>query len=206
MKEIERLRREGRLQGEKEFNQLMLEEKMRFAEAEKNIERKKFDSLADMATQSWGLQKGAAVGALQDIVGVMSSESKKAFEIQKAAALATSVVNAYEAITGAYKTGANLGGPILGAAFAASAATAQFATISKIKAQSFGGGGGGGSGGAAGGGAAGAGGGGQTIQRTQQIQITGFNRDDLIPGGSIDGLIDQINDRQRDGKVILSRG
>ena len=55
-------------------------------------------------------------------------------------------------MTSSYAAGAKVGGPPLGAAYAATAAIAQLANLASIKSTAFGGGGGGGSSGGGGGG------------------------------------------------------
>ena len=75
-----------------------------------------------------------------------ASSSRTMFEINKAAAVASATIDAWEAITGAYKVGARIGGPPLGAAFAAGAAAFQWPKIDAIMSTTFGGGGGSGSG------------------------------------------------------------
>jgi hypothetical protein len=56
------------------------------------------------------------------------------FAIGKAAALAQATIDGYAAIQGAYKSGSVIGGPPLGAAFAAAAAAATAVNIAKIAA------------------------------------------------------------------------
>lgn len=83
-----------------------------------------------------------ASGLFSNLSGLMNTGSKKMFEIGKAASIANAVVSGYEAVVSSYAAGAKIGGPWLGAAYAATAAAATFAQIQKIKSQSFGGGGG----------------------------------------------------------------
>ena len=133
----------------------------------------------------------------------MNSESRKMFEVGKAAALAGAIVDGYAAITGAYAQGAKIGGPPLGAAFGAAAAAATFAQIQNIRSASFGSKGGGSS---TGGGSVTqginnqgeavqgqAGGGGQTLT------LQGVDPNSLFTGRQ---LIDTINQAQRDGAIL----
>lgn len=89
----------------------------------------------------------AKLSDMQQVFGgistLMNSESRKQFELGKAAALAGAGINAYRAISGAYAVGSEIGGPPLAVAFAGAAAAAQFATLSNIRKQQFRGGGGG---------------------------------------------------------------
>lgn len=75
------------------------------------------------------------------LAGLMTTNSRKLFEIGKAAAIANALISAKESVVDAYKFGSRTGGPILGAVFAAAAAAAQAANISSIASQQFGGGG-----------------------------------------------------------------
>tara|TARA_R110000796_G_scaffold82038_1_gene180378 strand:+ start:1126 stop:3102 length:1977 start_codon:yes stop_codon:yes gene_type:complete len=78
-------------------------------------------------------------GAFKSLSSLMNTESKKMFEIGKAAAIAGALVDAYAAVTGAYKVGAKMGGPLLGAAYAAAAGVAQAVNIQQISKQKMGG-------------------------------------------------------------------
>lgn len=64
-------------------------------------------------------------------------ESKKAFNIQKTAALAAAALSAAETIPHAYKEGVKIGGPPLGTAYAIAAGLAQAANIAAIASQSY---------------------------------------------------------------------
>jgi hypothetical protein len=83
-------------------------------------------------------------GMFGNLISLMNSGSKKMFNIGKVAALANGLLNLKESVMSAYAAGSEVGGPIVGAAFAATAGLAQAANLAKIKSASFGGGGGGG--------------------------------------------------------------
>jgi hypothetical protein len=74
----------------------------------------------------------------------MNSQSRKAFELGKVASIANAVIKGYEAAVSSYAFGAKIGGPYLGAAFAAASILATANLINNIRSQHFGGGGGGG--------------------------------------------------------------
>lgn len=67
-----------------------------------------------------------------NLATLQSSSSREAFNIGKAAAFAQATVDGIAAIQGAYKQGAIVGGPGLGAAFAAAAGIATAANLAKI--------------------------------------------------------------------------
>ncbi|WLQ15651.1 hypothetical protein O5O45_06940 [Hahella aquimaris] len=80
-------------------------------------------------------------GMLGNLSTLMDTKSKKLFEIGKKAAIANALVSGYEAAVHSYNKGAQIGGPIVGAAFAATSVVATAVQIQKLKSQKFGGGG-----------------------------------------------------------------
>jgi hypothetical protein len=87
---------------------------------------------AEEADQKRRIQ--AFSGFFNNLAALQNTGSKELFAIGKAAALAQATIDGYAAIQGAYKTGAVIGGPPLGAAFAAAAAAATAVNIAKIAA------------------------------------------------------------------------
>jgi hypothetical protein len=130
----------------------------------------------------------------------MNTESRKMFEIGKAAALSQAIIDGYAAITGAYKVGASIGGPILGAAYGAAAGAATFSQISAIRSQSFGSGGGG-SGGSSVTGNINAQSEPVQSQRSTSVDISiigGNDRDRAVAGS----ILEQINEEiERGGRI-----
>lgn len=125
-----------------EWAQLSRDQKAREEEELTELERKAADARTKIAQQEAETKKKALGDALGSLTSLMNSESRKQFEIGKAAALASAIVDGYAAITGAYKVGASIGGPVLGAAYGAAAGLATLQNINAIKGASFGGGGG----------------------------------------------------------------
>lgn len=107
-----------------------------------DLEQQHQDNLRTIEQASFKEKLDATKGVFGQLSVLMNSHSRKQFELGKAAALAGATINAYEAIAGAYASGAKIGGPVLGSAFAVAAGVAQFATIANIRKQQFGGGGG----------------------------------------------------------------
>lgn len=136
---------------------------------------------------------------------LMNTNSKKLFEIGKAAAIAETVINTHAAAVAAYRSlaGIQVVGPALGAAAAAAAVAFGVAQVSSIRSQSFGGGGGG----AVGtfpaspttGQPAGTPGGDVGAAPRQTTIIKGLNPDDLFTGRQIRKLFEQFNEGERDG-------
>ena len=125
--------------------------------------------------------------------------------------MAQAVVDGYAAITGAYKVGASIGGPVLGAAYGAAAGLATLQQIQKIRSASFsGGGGGGGSGGGGGGGSVT----GAVNEQSQPVQsrstsvdislLGADNRDRAVASSVIDQLNDEIERGGRIARIGLS--
>ena len=80
-----------------------------------------------------------ALGLAQNLTAGLAQTSRAAFEIQKAAAIASATVDGYAAVTGAYKVGASQGGPILGGIYAGIAGAAVSLQIAQIAGTQFGG-------------------------------------------------------------------
>lgn len=80
---------------------------------------------------------------LSNLSSLMDTENRKLFQIGKVAALANATINGYEAVVSSYARGAEIGGPVLGAAYAATAGIATAVQIGNIASTSYGSGGGG---------------------------------------------------------------
>ena len=98
---------------------------------------KKTDEEEEEALQNKEDRATAYYGILTNLSSLMEVENKKLFNIGKAAAIAQATVDGISATISAYKFGAQAGGPILGAAFATSAAVSTGAMISQLASQSY---------------------------------------------------------------------
>lgn len=157
------------------------------------------DRMADIQEQERKARVGIMKGMMDNLSNLMNTGSRKMFEIGKAAAIASALISGKEAVVSSYAAGARIGGPKVGAAFAATAAATTAAQISQIRSSSF-------SSGASANTATFAGGvgavrttdagGGAPAQRID-IQLSGggsrFSRDEVID------LIRQINGAAGDG-------
>lgn len=160
-----------------------------------------------LVEQQAKLRESVTQNSLSKLSTLMNSESRKMFEIGKAAAIGQTVYNTASAAMGAYNAMAGIPyiGPALGVAAAGAAILYGANQLQSIRNQQFGGGGGGG----VGGGAAPAPASNtqnvnaqttpvaQGAQRTTQVQ--GLNPDQLFSGRQ---MIAMINDAQRDGSRI----
>ena len=133
------LSEEQKLQIANEYGLLELEQKsQRDAKIEQAEEdhTKKMIKIKEMEESS---KRKAVAGAFGDMSQLMNTESRKLFEIGKAAALASAVITGYDAAVANYKKGSEIGGPPVGAAFAAASLAATFAQVRAIQSTSFGG-------------------------------------------------------------------
>lgn len=137
------------------------------------------------------------------ITGLMRSGNETMFNIGKVGALAVATRDGISAAIGSYKVGAGIGGPLMGAGFAAASLLATGAMINDLTSSSFGGGGG--SGTAAPSGA-------NIPQETSRVGLSSslaapsldpVDPNALFAGGQVNGLIDLINDARRDGKELV---
>jgi hypothetical protein len=184
------------------------------ANARLTIEQQHQEALTEIQTRSAQERLSQITGAMQSqvsnissamqlITGSIGKESKKQFEITKVASIASALIKGYESVTSSFAAGARIGGPVLGAAFAATAAAATAAQIQSIRSQQFSGGGtvsnsGGVSGGVVAGGTA------QQTQQQTSIHIRGLDRGSLYSGDQVNDLLDAINEKVADGSVLLS--
>jgi hypothetical protein len=166
------------------------------------IEKEASEARVQLAEQEAQAKQQAMSAAMGNLSTLMNTGSKKLFKIGKAAALAGALIDGYAAIVGAYKVGASIGGPALGAAYGVAAGAATFAQISAIKSQSFNGGGGTASGGSAGMSNPGAiNANSQPVQSQQRPQTVANVTlvGDVFSRSTVMGLMDQMNELSDDG-------
>src|SRR5690554_2797811 len=193
----------NRILTEEEWLALSRDQKARHEEELTAIEQEAADARTKIAEQE-GRAKMQALGtALKNVSTLMNSESRKMFEIGKAAALAGALVDAYAAITGAYKVGASIGGPALGAAYGAAAGLAAFQNVNAIKSAQFGSGGSGAGAAATGSVTGGINQQGQAVtggvSQSQTLTVQGIDPSQMFSGRQ---LVDIINTAQKDGAIL----
>ena len=133
---------ENKLLDEEDFMSLREEVTQRHQDTLFDIEMERLDKVAAQERMMNKARLEVATGMLDNLTTLMDSGSKKQFRIGKLAAKATVVIKGIEAVQSAYAAGnATGGGPIVGAAYAATAAIASAQQLSKINAAQFGGGG-----------------------------------------------------------------
>tara|TARA_Y100000310_G_scaffold71778_1_gene67647 strand:- start:240 stop:2078 length:1839 start_codon:yes stop_codon:yes gene_type:complete len=135
-------------------------------------------------------------GFFKNLSSLMDTENKKQFKLGKAAAIAGAVIDGISAGIGAYKTGAKIGGPVLGAAFAGASALATGTMISNLKGASFNGGGSS-SAPAAQAPAAPP----PPVQQDSTFTVSGLNPDSIFSGEQVAGLL--LDYQRNGGRLIL---
>lgn len=136
-----------RLRVEEQLRSIQAIKDKAFEEAKKSGEKAKKDELnlekiaAEESLkfqQKTNLEKAKAVkDGLGNIAGLQRTGVKEFFAIGKAAALAQAAIAIPETALQAYKSGVGIGGPPLGAVFAAAATATQLANLSRIQSAKF---------------------------------------------------------------------
>ena len=173
-----------------------------------------------------------AAGQFYNDVGqLLGTESKKMFEVSKAASISQTIIETYSAAQKAFSSLAGIPfvGPVLGAAAAATAIAAGISRVNAIKSTSFnsksasGGGGGGGGGGMGGGGTyaplggslsgggrgvtGGGGGGEQGVGSggSRTLVVEGMSSRQLFSGDNVRTIANELLEYQKDGgQVVLT--
>lgn len=153
------------------------------------------------------LQQGTLAGNLKFLAtsfSAFSGHSKKMFEAQKALALASAAITIPQTVMDSYAAGAKIGGPVVGAAFAATAFAAQVAQLQQIRSATFGGGRSGGGGGGGGSSSVGGGGGESAAPITQRFVNVGLYGSDntMYSKDAVRELITRIGEEVADGAVL----
>lgn len=192
-----RLGLEERQITQEQAHELSLGASQRFSEAKLAIDQQRADEELRIEKQKEDAKRQILSQAFGGLTALMNSESRKMFEIGKAASISQAVVSTYTGMAKALELGWPLG-PIAAGAIALNG----FAQVANIRKQTFGGGGG-----------ASAGESSNTTQVNaantpvaQQQQETSRNVyvRGVDPGQMFSGqqLIDIINEAQKDGAVI----
>jgi hypothetical protein len=172
-------------------------------------QNKKMEALQNQ-TDKKKLMLGKKYG--MELLSQAAETSRAAFNIQKVAAIADGIIKAKESILGAYAFGNKIGGPPVGAAFAALAGVNAAAQLNAIKSAQFGGGDSGGSSISGGTPAVNT----PTAEttaindfeepqtKTIYFNVEGIGDAELLPKSAVRGLIDLINDeRESNVRVVI---
>lgn len=133
----------AKLLTEDEYRAHMLDVEQAFQDGITEINQRGADARAAVAEAEMRARMQTVGKALSDLSTLMNSESRKMFEIGKAAAIGQTVMSTFEGAQKAYASlaGIPVVGPALGAAAAAAAVAGGVARVQSIRSQSFGGGG-----------------------------------------------------------------
>lgn len=199
---------EAKLLTDKEYLAQKMELQQRFDDDATAQAKQTADRQLAIETAAARAKLNVASSAFGNLSSLMNTENKKLFEIGKVAALAQATIDGYAAIQSSYAQGAKIGGPAVGAAFAATAAVATAVQISNIASTSFGSGGGsvsapGGGGGSVAEQATTGGAGSNDTSRSLLIQGD-FSSDSLFTGDAVRSLIEKIAEQQADGFTVVS--
>jgi len=169
------------------------------------LQKEHATSITGLINNQWGLATAGTAGAMKNILGTMSTQSRKAFEVSKAWAIGDALVSTYQGIA----AGVKLGYPMAIPAVAWASATGM-AQVNAIKNQKFGGSGGAA---AAGNGApatapnpigVGGGGGGGGAQQGQTLTVAPIDPDAIFSGASMQALANRLADFTADGGTIFT--
>jgi len=133
------LSEEQKSQIAKDYGMLELDQKNQLNEKLTQAEEAHSAKMIKIKEMEERAKRQAVAGAFGDLSQLMNTESRKLFEIGKAAALASAVITGYDAAVTNYAKGSKIGGPPVGAAFAAASLAATFAQVRAIQSTSFGG-------------------------------------------------------------------
>jgi hypothetical protein len=138
-KELEDLRigYEEKLLTEQEFMLLEQDLQMKHMDEIARIRADGLKKVEDITKASWQAQAQTVAQQLQNMTAASANGSKAMFNINKAASIANALLSARESVTNAYRFGSRIGGPALGAAFAATAAAATAAQVRQLSSTSF---------------------------------------------------------------------
>lgn len=151
-----------------------------------------------IARQEAAAIAAAKAGLYNQLITTVTAANDLLFKDQKDAATANALVAGIESTVQAYRWGAQIGGPVGGAAAAALAATATGLQIAKIRSVNKGG-----SGSVTGPAASsGADIGSQAVQQQTQQNITIRAEGDVFTSAQVGNIIDEINRQIEDGAVI----
>jgi hypothetical protein len=131
---------EARALTEQEYMLMTQDLEMQHMDEMANIRERGLKRMGDITKQSWQQQAQTVAQQMQNMTAAAANGSKAMFNINKAASIANALLSARESVVSAYRFGSRIGGPPLGAAFAATAAAATASQIASLRSTSFNGG------------------------------------------------------------------
>ena len=181
---------------QEEHNELMKGLTEQYENDITDIEKKAQEERNQLMLSAGTMMANNLISIYSNLVDATEKEGKRNFQLQKAASIAQAVVDGISAGISSYKTGAAIGGPVVGAAFAATSAAATGAMIAKLASASYGGG--------------------SSasvptpsattpaVQSQQTLLVQGdFDSSQLFSGSAVRDLIDKIGEAQKDGYTVV---
>ncbi|MEM9522755.1 MAG: hypothetical protein AAF982_01970 [Pseudomonadota bacterium] len=169
-----------------------------YNELEARIHQDHADKIAEIDRAQMALRLSGFRGMFGDLSSLMQSESKKLFEIGKAASLAEASVSGYEAATEAWSKGMKIGGPPVAAAFAGASLLRTGVYMSQIASTNIGG--------ASAGGAAGGGGSVGSPEASSAIAQQQVNQNigdaEFFPRSAVVALAEKLQELSREGAIV----
>jgi hypothetical protein len=177
----------------KEFKAEELTSLAEFNEAVTALEEQQTRNRLNVATDMFG-----------NLSTLMNTENKKLFEVGKVAALSSAIIDGYSAAVSSYAAGAAIGGPVLGAAYAATSVIATGVQIAGLSSTSFGGGskptqGGGGSVPSAPAAPAAP----AEVEQRKTLRLEQFDPSGLFTGEALNSLAESLVQYQDDGFTLV---
>lgn len=108
-----------------------------YLDAQKQRDQQAAAERLRLAEQTASKEMQLAAKKIMSMTSAAASGSKTMFNINKAASIANALLSARESVTSSYAFGAKIGGPKLGAAFAAVAIAATAAQVRQLSSTSF---------------------------------------------------------------------
>jgi len=181
---------------QEEFNELEKQIKEKHENDLTDIQKKAQEERNQLLLNAGTMMANNLISIYSNLVDATEKEGKRNFQLQKAASIAQAVIDGISAGISSYKAGSAIGGPVVGAAFAATSAAATGAMIAKLASASYGGG--------------------SSasvptpsattpaIQSQQTLLVQGdFDSSQLFSGSAVRDLIDKIGEAQKDGYTVV---
>ena len=181
---------------QEEFNELEKQIKEKHENDLTDIQKKAQEERNQLLLNAGTMMANNLISIYSNLVDATEKEGKRNFQLQKAASIAQAVIDGISAGISSYKAGSAIGGPVVGAAFAATSAAATGAMIAKLASASYGGG--------------------SSasvptpsattpaVQSQQTLLVQGdFDSSQLFSGSAVRDLIDKIGEAQKDGYTVV---
>src|SRR5699024_10864440 len=137
LENLNELWEEGIIPTEEEYMEIREGLEQQHQDALAKIEKAGADERMKAAQQESAARQQVMAGMMNNLTQLMNSGNREMFNIGKAAAIAQALVKGYQAVVNSYEAGTRIGGPVVGAAFAATAAAATAGQIASIRNQSY---------------------------------------------------------------------